>query len=102
MKIQNTLQIGIVNTDDDSRFVPNGQLLSAKNFLINSLDGAKRKVGKPAMGNLKMTNTIFTGTSPRVVGVGKNTSKNKVYYFVKDTDFDYLFEYGGDAFKMGP
>lgn len=91
MKQKNIFNKGVINTDADERFVENGMLLDAENFLVTTSNGGNGGVGKNVFGNLKVTSNNFN--QAKVVGVGKNESKNKCYYIVKAIDFDYLMEY---------
>jgi len=90
-QIKNGFNKAVINTDTDERFVENGTLLDATNCLVSITDGGNSGVIKNVLGNLKVTNNNFN--TAKVVGVGKNESKNKCYYMVKALDYDYLMEY---------
>lgn len=95
MKLQNIFAKGIINKDADSRFVDSAELIDAENFFVNTVDGSSGGVGKNALGNALKTAYAITGG--KTVGVGVNTSKNKVYNLVKGTSHDFVIEYDPDT-----
>lgn len=95
MKIQNTFSKGTINKDFDSRFVSSDELIDAENFFVNTVDGSSSGVGKNALGNA--LRTAYSITGGKTMGVGVNSSKNKVYNLVKGTNHDYVIEYDADT-----
>jgi hypothetical protein len=95
MKIQNTFNPGIIDKDNDERFVQVGTLTDAENFLVAITEGSDRGVGKNVTGNVLKTDyeTDFDYTTAKTIGSGKNDSTNKIYNFLKSEEFDYLIEY---------
>jgi len=95
MKLQNTFSKGTVNKDVDSRFVDSSELIDAENFFVTTVDGVSGGVGKNALGNSLKTAYGITGA--KTVGVGSDTSRNKVYNCIKGTNHDYIIEYDIDT-----
>jgi hypothetical protein len=91
MKIKNTFQKGILNTDYDYRFLENGTLIDAENFLVTVANGSNIGVGNNVLGTVLTVDNEFLGGIS--YGTGKDSANNKVYYFVKATNYDYLMEY---------
>lgn len=91
MKIKNDLLNGITNSDVAWRLLPNGTMVESENFFVTTSGGKDVGLGKNILGNILVVDNKFLGG--KSYGVGKNSSSNKVYYFVKATDYDYLVEY---------
>ena len=91
MKISNIFSPGTIDKDSDSRFVQVGTLVDAENFLVAITDGSDRGVGKNVIGNIQKTDFEFD--NGKAIGKGKNESENKIYYFVKASDYDYIIEF---------
>jgi hypothetical protein len=91
MKINNIFAPGTIDKDNDSRFVQVGTLVDAENFLVAITDGSDRGVGKTVIGNVQKTDFEFD--NGKTIGSGKNESENKIYYFVKAADYDYIIEF---------
>lgn len=94
-KIQNTFQLGIIDSDSDNRFVGQGKLIDAENFMVNVESGADAGVGKNILGNIKRTNYAIAGA--KTIGRGVDTNSGKVYNFIKGTTHDYIYEYDSAA-----
>lgn len=94
-KYQNLFSRGTINKDADSRFVDSTELIDAENFFVNTVDGSSNGVGKNALGNA--LKTAYNITGGKTMGVGVNSSKNKVYNLVKGTAYDYIIEYDPDT-----
>ncbi len=95
MKLQNIFAKGTVNKDADSRFVDSEEMIDAENFFVTTVDGSSGGVGKNALGNA--LKTAYNITGGKTVGVGIDTSNNKVYNLVKGTNHDYIIEYDPDT-----
>ncbi len=91
MKLQNIFSKGTINKDADSRFVDSEEMIDAENFFVTTVDGSSGGVGKNALGNA--IKTAYNITGGKTVGVGIDTSNNKVYNLVKGTNHDYVIEY---------
>jgi hypothetical protein len=90
-KIQNNFLKATVNKDLDERLTPNGQMIDASNVMVISEDSGNVGVLKTIKGNLKVTNKNIAGTE--TIGSISDESKNRAFYFVKGTEYDYVFEY---------
>lgn len=90
-KIKNQFTTGIINTDLEPRFLANGTMLDAENFLVTTTEGSNAGVGKNVAGNVLVAFNNFVNAKTH--GVGKDTKNGKIYYFVKSPTFDYLMEY---------
>ncbi len=90
-KIQNIFKSGLVNLDDDERFVPEDQMVQAINFLVTTSDGSNGGVGKNVASNIKKTNYNILGA--KTIGEGADTNLEKVYDLISGTNFDYIMEY---------
>jgi hypothetical protein len=91
MKIQNNFLQAKVNKDFDERLIPNGQLTDAENFMVTSEDGGAAGVGKVVLGNFKTTSLNIPGAM--VIGSMSDDANNRLFYFIKGTNHDYLIEY---------
>jgi len=91
MKILNNFTTGITNSDIAYRLLPNGTMVETENFFVVTTGGKDVGLGKNVLGNVLVANNEFLGG--KSYGAGKDSSNNKVYYFVKATQYDYLMEY---------
>lgn len=91
MIIKNNFAKGITNSDIAWRYLPNGTMVDAENFFVTITGGSDVGLGKNPTGNILVAANNFLGG--KSWGAGKSSSNNKVYYFVKATDYDYLMEY---------
>lgn len=90
-KLQNIFAKGIVNTEDDSRFVSPDEMIDAENFLVVTSNGSNSGVGKNVPGNVKKTNYNIPGA--KTIGEGADSTGEKVYNLISGTSFDYIIEY---------
>jgi hypothetical protein len=90
-KIQNNFLKATVNKDLDERLTPNGQMTDASNVMVISEDSGNVGVLKNVKGNLKVTNTGIIGAE--TIGSISDEAKNRAFYFVKGTEYDYVFQY---------
>lgn len=91
MRIKNNFTKGITQSDIAWRYLPNGTMVDAENFFVTITGGADVGLGKNPTGNVLVAANNFLGG--KSWGAGKSSSNNKVYYFVKSTNYDYLMEY---------
>jgi hypothetical protein len=66
-------------------------MIDASNVMVISEDSGNVGVLKTIKGNLKVTNKNIAGTE--TIGSISDESKNRAFYFVKGTEYDYVFEY---------
>lgn len=90
-KVQNNFAIGTLNKDSELRFVPNGQMIDAENFIVNTAEGSSVGVGRNIPGNLKKSDLNFAGA--KTIGKATDPANNKVYNFIKATAYDYIIEH---------
>jgi hypothetical protein len=90
-KIQNIFAKGIVNLDDDERFVSSDEMIDSENFIVTSTNGSNGGVGKNVPGNLKKTSYNIPGA--KTIGEGADYTGEKVYNLIVGTLFDYIIEY---------
>jgi len=91
MKIQNNFLKSTVNKDYDERLTPNGQLVDAQNFFVSSEDGSGAGVGKNVLGNVQKTTLGIVGGE--TIGSIADGSRDRIFYFHKGDNFDYVIEY---------
>lgn len=91
MRIKNNFTTGITNSDISWRLLPNGTMVDAENFFVTITGGSDVGQGKNTAGNVLVAPNNFVGG--KSYGVGKESASNKVYYFVKADEYDYLMEY---------
>ncbi len=91
MKILNNFTTGITNSDVAYRLLPSGTMVETENFFVTPSGGKDVGLGKNVLGNMLVIDNQFLGG--KSYGAGKDSANNKVYYFVKSTQYDYLMEY---------
>ncbi len=90
-KIKNTFGRGVVDKDSDERLVPSDVFIDAENFMVVTEDGSNLGVGKNVLGNIKKTN--FNIPNSETIGVLSDDSKDRCFYFVTSSTFDYIIQY---------
>jgi len=90
-EIKHLFNAGRMNKDLDERLVPNGEYRDALNIQLASTDG--NDVG--AIQNLKGNQALSSITENDALCIGSiaDTTTNKIYWFVKDTNKDFIAEY---------
>ncbi len=89
-KLQNRFTTGTINKDLDSRLTPNGTMIDAENFLVTTSEGSSSGVGKPALGNIKITDFNIVGA--KTIGKAVDSTNEKVYNFICGDNDDYIIE----------
>tara|TARA_R100000951_G_scaffold28113_1_gene24132 strand:+ start:12718 stop:17163 length:4446 start_codon:yes stop_codon:yes gene_type:complete len=92
---------GKMNKDLDERLVPPGQYRDAQNIQVSDSEGSDVGAVESIVGNtkkLKKTSSVNWDdelglTSPKCIGVVRDTLNNKLYWFVAATDGDAILEY---------
>jgi hypothetical protein len=90
-----------MNKDLDERLVPNGQYRDALNIQISTSEGSDVGAIENVLGNTKQNKKTasinwaanFGLTSPKCIGVAKDTLNDKIYWFITATDGDAILEY---------
>jgi len=90
-EIKHLFNAGRMNQDLDERLIPNGEYRDALNIQLASTDG--NNVG--AIQNLKGNKFLSSISNDDAVCIGSiaDTETNKVYWFVKDNNKDFIAEY---------
>lgn len=91
MEFKNIFARGVVDKDNDERFVKPDVLVDAENIAIVTSDSAEKGVLKNVLGNIKRSDYNFAGA--KTIGVGRNDNKNLIYNFISATNFDYIVEF---------
>ncbi len=91
-KFQNLFISGILDKDNNRRLVSSDALVDAENFIVVTTENSNRGVGRNVPGNVRITNNS-TFVAPEILGCESNSTKEKIYYFVKTSTFDYILEY---------
>jgi hypothetical protein len=94
-KIKNNFIKATVNKDLDERLTPNGQMTDAENVMVISEDSGNVGVLKNVKGNVKVTNTGIVGGV--TIGSISDESKERAFYFVKGTNYDYVIQYNTEV-----
>ena len=83
---------GIMNKDLDERLVPDGQYRDALNIEVTASEGDGVGAVENIKGNTNVTNQTFTADA-KTIGAIADDAKGDIYWFVADTDFDYVLKY---------
>lgn len=92
---------GKMNKDLDERLVPNGQYRDALNVQVSNSEGSDVGAIESIVGNvkkLKKTSSVdwdddFGLSSPKCIGVVRDTLNNNIYWFITASDGDAILEY---------
>ena len=101
---------GKMNKDLDERLVPNGQYRDALNIQISTSEGSDVGAVENVLGNTKQnkkTSSLnwdanFGLTSPKCIGVAKDTLNDKLYWFITATNGDAILEYNQSTGFIAP
>ena len=83
---------GIMNKDLDERLIPDGQYRDALNIEVSASEGAGVGALENIKGNTNVSNQSFTANA-KTIGAVADEANNNIYWFVSDTDFDYVLKY---------
>jgi hypothetical protein len=89
-KLQNRFVKGIIDKDSDERMTANGTMIDAENFLVTTSEGSSQGVGKPTLGNIKISNFNIVGA--KTIGKGVDSTKENVYNIICGDLDDYIIE----------
>jgi len=89
-KLQNRFTTGTIQKDLDTRLTPNGTMIDAENFLVTTSEGSSSGVGKPALGNIKISDFNIVGA--KTIGKAVDSTNEKVYNFICGDAADYIIE----------
>jgi hypothetical protein len=89
-KLQNRFVTGIIDKDSDERMTANGTMIDAENFLVTTSEGSSQGVGKPTLGNIKISDFNIVGA--KTIGKAVDSTNEKVYNFICGDVADYIIE----------
>jgi len=95
-EIKNRFTGGKMNKDLDERLIPNGEYRDAMNIQVSTSEGSHVGTVQNILGNSQIA---FAGISsdplnPAIcVGAIADEKNDKLYWFIKDTSFDGIFQY---------
>ena len=100
-KLKQTFIRGKMNKDLDERLVPKGEYRDGQNIQVSTSEGNDVGAIENVLGNTKQNNkpgggtwtTKFGLTSPKCIGVVRDPSNEKIYWFVTSASVDAILEY---------
>ena len=102
-KLQRNFVRGRMNKDLDERLVPNGEYRDAQNIQVSTSEGSDVGAIENILGNTKKNlkstgpdvfwDNGFALTNPTCIGVVRDTSNEKIYWFLTSTTVDAILEY---------
>jgi len=100
-KLKQTFIRGKMNKDLDERLVPKGEYRDGQNIQVSTSEGNDVGAIENVLGNTKQNNkpgggtwtTKFGLTSPKCIGVIRDSSNEKIYWFVTSASVDAILEY---------
>ena len=92
MKLIKSFILGIMNKDLDERLIPDGQYRDALNVEVSASEGAGVGAIENLRGNTNVTSQTFTDAA-KTIGAITDEANNDIYWFVADTDYDYVLRY---------
>jgi hypothetical protein len=94
---------GKMNKDLDERLIPDGEYRDASNIQVSSSEGGDEGSNAGSvqniLGNHKLSDikTLAGLNYPKCIATAKDTENNKIYWFIKDTQKQIIFEYSIDS-----
>ena len=109
-KLKQTFIRGRMNKDLDERLVPKGEYRDGENIQVSTSEGNDVGAIENVLGNTKKNNkpgggtwnSAFGLTSPKCIGVVRDSSNEKIYWFVTSTGVDAILEYDQTADIVAP
>ena len=109
-KLKQTFIRGKMNKDLDERLVPKGEYRDGQNIQVSTSEGNDVGAIENVLGNTKQNNkpgggtwtTKFGLTSPKCIGVVRDSSNEKIYWFVTSASVDAILEYDQTANIVTP
>ena len=109
-KLKQTFIRGKMNKDLDERLVPKGEYRDGENIQVSTSEGNDVGAIENVLGNTKKNNkpgggtwnSAFGLTSPKCIGVVRDSSNEKIYWFVTSTGVDAILEYDQTADIVAP
>ena len=94
---------GRMNKDLDERLIPDGEYRDASNIQVSSSEGGDEGSNAGSvqniLGNHQLSNikTLAGLNYPKCIATAEDTENNKIYWFIKDTQKQIIFEYSIDS-----
>ena len=109
-KLQHNFVQGKMNKELDERLVPNGQYRDALNIQVSTSEGSDVGAIENVLGNTKQNKKTasinwaanFGLTSPKCIGIARDTQNNKLYWFITASDGDAILEYDQSTGFIAP
>ena len=109
-KLKQTFIRGRMNKDLDERLVPKGEYRDGENIQVSTSEGNDVGAIENILGNTKKNNKPGGGTwdpefglsNATCIGVARDTSNEKLYWFVTSTSVDAILEYDQTANIVSP
>lgn len=98
MKLTRTFTKGIMNKDLDERLIPPGVYRDGQNIGVST--SANSNVGsiENLLGNTQVGGDLtYLTSAAKTIGAIANPAAEEFYWFVKDTNFDYILRYNESA-----
>ena len=109
-KLKQTFIRGRMNKDLDERLVPKGEYRDGQNIQVSTSEGNDVGAIENVLGNTKKNNKpgggawdpAFGLTNSKCIGVARDSSNEKIYWFVTSTSVDAILEYDQTADIVAP
>ena len=91
-EIKNTFSLSKMDKDTDSRLLQEGSYRDALNLRVGNSEGSDAGAGENSLSNRKLTN-LTMGRNPITIGMYGDEFEEKIYWFVKTIDGNFVFEW---------
>ena len=94
MKLTRTFTKGIMNKDLDERLIPPGQYRDGQNIGVSTSEDSNVGSIENMLGNTQVGGDLsYLSSAAKSIGAIANPASEEFYWFVKDTNFDYILRY---------
>ena len=94
MKLTRTFTKGIMNKDLDERLIPPGIYRDGQNIGVSTSEDSNVGSIENMLGNTQVGGDLsYLSASAKTIGAIANPSSEEFYWFVTDTNFDYIIRY---------
>lgn len=94
MKLTRTFTAGIMNKDLDERLIPKGQYRDGLNIGVSTSETSNVGSIENILGNTQVGGDLsYLSSNAVTIGAIADGAREQFYWFVTDTDFDYLLRY---------
>tara|TARA_R110000822_G_scaffold226347_2_gene359144 strand:+ start:4206 stop:10139 length:5934 start_codon:yes stop_codon:yes gene_type:complete len=98
MKLTRTFTKGIMNKDLDERLIPPGQYRDGQNIGVSTSEDSNVGSIENMLGNTQVGGDLsYLSSAAKSIGAIANPASEEFYWFVKDTNFDYILRYNEPA-----